>query len=239
MAEEGVSSLAVVDNARNVVGNISTVDCRLLTKSSSLPLLENTCIHFISVILSTRGMYEGKDSFPVFHVTPLNTLAHTFAKLVATRSHRLWVTEPQSPSSSGPSTPPTIHSTTMGPTSSHRTSISGGSGQTYLTLQPPVSADANHVADASMKTSSIGMAGPSVSASSMPGARMSGHLIGVVSLTDILILFARTGGMSVADPQELRLRRRRSSSGSVRRSVDFGGRPPRPSSEFSRHDSNN
>lgn len=61
---------------------------QLLTRSSSLPLLQNTCTHFISVILSTRGLMEGKDSFPVFHVNPGSTLAHTVAKIVATRSHR-------------------------------------------------------------------------------------------------------------------------------------------------------
>ena len=43
-----------------LIGNISNVDVKLLTKSSSLPLLRNTCIHFISVILSTRGLW----SFP-------------------------------------------------------------------------------------------------------------------------------------------------------------------------------
>lgn len=107
MNNEGVSSLAVVDNQWNVVGNISVVDVKvsaiiatsdykvlmngniqLLTKSTSLPLLHNTCIHFISVILSTRGITEGQDSFPVFHINPQSTLAHTVAKLVATRSHR-------------------------------------------------------------------------------------------------------------------------------------------------------
>lgn len=61
---------------------------QLLTKSSSAPLLENTCIHFISVILSTRGMIDGKDSYPVFHINPQSTLAHTVAKLVATTAHR-------------------------------------------------------------------------------------------------------------------------------------------------------
>jgi hypothetical protein len=109
MDTEGVSSLVVVDNHLNVIGNISTTDVKvhikhnspsirwgnrqltfvkLLTRSSSLPLLQNTCTHFISVILSTRGLIEGKDSFPVFHVNPTSTLAHTVAKLVATRSHR-------------------------------------------------------------------------------------------------------------------------------------------------------
>ena len=88
MDSEGISSLAVVDNAMNVIGNISTVDVKLLTKTSSLPLLRSSCIHFISIILSTRGMNEGKDSFPVFYVNPLSTLAHTIAKLMATNSHR-------------------------------------------------------------------------------------------------------------------------------------------------------
>lgn len=107
MNSEGLTSLAVIDNQWNVVGNISTVDVKvispnsnsltyysdlylkLLTKSSSArSLLENTCVHFISVILSTRGMIDGKDSFPVFHVSPWSTLAHTVAKLVATNAHR-------------------------------------------------------------------------------------------------------------------------------------------------------
>lgn len=221
--------MAVVDNALNVVGNISTVDVKLLTKSSALPLLRNTCIHFISVILSTRGMFEGKDTFPVFHVTPLNTLAHTVAKLVATKSHRMWVTEPMSPMSSGPPTP-SLQTATMVPMSSHNSSISAGSGQHHLS--PPLAQSVDqHVADPSPKTPFVSPSGPSISASSLPGARLSGHLVGVVSLTDILICFAKAGGMEVADPIELRTRRRRSSSSSVRRSIDLGVRP-RPSFEL-------
>ena len=88
MNNEGVSSVAVVDNQNNVIGNISNVDVKLLTKSSSAPLLENTCTHFVTVILSTRGMDDGKDSFPVYYVSPHSTLAHTVAKLVATTAHR-------------------------------------------------------------------------------------------------------------------------------------------------------
>lgn len=64
MSNEGLTSLAVVDNAFNVVGNISTADVKLLTTTSSLPLLKSSCIHFISVILSERGIGDGQDSFP-------------------------------------------------------------------------------------------------------------------------------------------------------------------------------
>ncbi|KAI5300129.1 cell separation during budding, partial [Ascosphaera atra] len=102
---EGLSSVAVVDNQMNVLGNISIVDVKLLTKSSSAPLLENSCAHFISIILSTRGLIDGQDSYPVFHVNAQSTLAHTIAKLAATKSHRMWVTDPASPAASAPSTP--------------------------------------------------------------------------------------------------------------------------------------
>ncbi len=227
--------MAVLDNSSSVVGNISVADVKLLTKSSSLPLLRNTCIHFISVILSTRGMYEGKDSFPVFHVTPMNTLAHSVAKLVATKSHRLWVTEPMSPSSSGPPTP-SLNSATLAPVSSHSSSISAGSGQHHIVPPQMTSADPGGVADASPKAPFVSPSGPSVSASSMPGLWVSGRLVGVVSLTDILILFAKAGGLHVADPTEIRMRRRRSSSSSIRQSVDLGLRP-RPSAELTRKSS--
>jgi CBS domain-containing protein len=231
MLNEGVSSLPVLDNGHNVVGNISTVDVKLLTKSSSLPLLRNTCIHFISVILSTRGMNEGKDSFPVFHVTPMSTLAHTVAKLVATKSHRMWMTEPASPLSSGPPTP-SIHPATLVPTSSHSSSVSATSGQSHLVPPAALSADPHRVSEGSPHTPFITPTGPSVSASSLPGANISGRLVGVVSLTDVLILFAKASGLSVMDPSDIRKGRRRSSSSSVHRpSVDLS----RPSLEHMRN----
>ena len=225
--------MPVVDNGHNVIGNISTVDVKLLTKSSSLPLLRNTCIHFISVILSTRGMYEGKDSFPVFYVTPMSTLAHTVAKLVATKSHRMWITDPVSPLSSGPPTP-SSHPATLVPMSSHSSSLSAGSGQSHLVPPLFTSGDAHRFSEASPNAPSITPAGPSVSASSLPGARISGRLVGVVSLTDVLILFAKASGLSVMDPIDIRKGRRRSSSSSVHRpSIDMS----RASTEITRNGS--
>ncbi|RMZ85888.1 hypothetical protein DV737_g350, partial [Chaetothyriales sp. CBS 132003] len=221
---QGVSSLPVLDNASHVVGNISVADVKLLTKSSSLPLLRNSCIHFISVILTARGIDEGKDSVPVFHVTPMNTLAHTVAKLVATKSHRLWVTEPISPSSSGPPTPSVSSATLISPPPLG-SSLSAGSGQHHIVPPPIIVADAASVADTLAKSPFAAAAAPSLSASALPGQRISGKLVGVVSLTDILILFARARGLHAADPSEVRMRRRRSSSSSLRRSVDLGPRP--------------
>ncbi|KAH8422783.1 cell separation during budding [Aspergillus melleus] len=220
MNDEGISSIAVVDNQFNVVGNISTTDVKLLTRSSSLPLLHNTCAHFISVILSTRGLIDGQDSFPVFHVNPGSTLAHTVAKVVATRSHRLWVTDPLSPSSSGPPTPsqssghiplpPSVQQPPPSPPAASAAPLPPALGQTQPHSTVP------HTPTAAM--------GPSIPVSSLPGARLSGRLVGVVSLTDILNLHARASGLSPADPAESRSRRRRSSSSSlsVRRSGEIG-----------------
>lgn len=187
MNQEGLSSVAVVDNALNVVGNISTADVKLLTNATSLPLLQNSCRHFISVILTEKGVEKGKDSFPVFYVTPYSTLAHTVAKLVATRSHRMWIVESASPSPSAPGTP-SLGPTVFVPTpSSSQTSLTGGNFPSV----PP--------------------------ASTLPG---SGRLIGVVTLTDVLNLFARSTGLNPTDPSEQRARRRRSSSSSVRPSIE-------------------
>lgn len=58
--------------------------------------------------------------------------------------------------------------------------------------------------------------------SSVTGGSLGGRLSGVVSLTDILNLFARNAGLSPVDPNETRRQRRRSSSTSMRASIDGG-----------------
>jgi CBS domain-containing protein len=188
MSDEGLTSVAVVDNALNVVGNISTADVKHLTHTSSLPLLKSSCLHFTSVILSERGVENGKDSFPVFHVNPYSTLAHTTAKLVATKAHRMWVVEAASPSPSAPATPAATPAVLLPP---------NGSSPASPALMPSF---------------------PAVSGTT----GISGRLTGVITLTDILNLFARQSGLHPSDPNDQRQRRRRSSSSSLRASVDFG-----------------
>ncbi len=203
MNSEGLSSLAVIDNAQNVIGNISVVDVRHLTKTSSLPLLHSSCIHFISVILTERGTENGKDSFPVFYVNPYSTLAHTVAKLVATTSQRMWIVEGENPSQGNTPSIPQISNPSVFTAPSPPVAVGGAS--------PP-----------------INPAFPSISAAAFPGARISGKLTGVVSLTDVLNLFARQSGMVTQDPSEERQYRRRSvsvsstNSRSARASMDGG-----------------
>lgn len=177
MHSEGITSLPVLDNHKNVIGNISHVDIKLLTNTSALPLLDSSCIHFITVILSERGMNDGQDSYPVFHVNPTSTLAHTVAKLVATRSHRMWMVDAPSPSSSIPASPHLGPSVTAPPPVLSQLSTPTA-GPPYTPAQPNVS----------------------VSASTLPGATLGGHLNGVVSLTDVLNLFARVSGLNPLDP---------------------------------------
>jgi CBS domain-containing protein len=216
MHNESITSLPVLDNQANVIGNISHVDTRLLTSTASLPLLRSTCIHFIAVILSERGVDDGKDPYPVFHVNPFSTLAHTVAKLVATRSHRMWIVDEPSPSSSGPPTPALTPATLAPPPGP----LSGGHSSTVptpiVTPHTPQNPGNSTLTSAAMPT-------------------MSGRLTGVVSLTDILNLFARASGLNPHDPNETRRHRRRSSSASFRRSMDsdvsLAGRSTRSESE--------
>ncbi|KAG6020788.1 hypothetical protein E4U19_006156 [Claviceps sp. Clav32 group G5] len=188
MNDEGLTSIAVVDSGQNVVGNISTKDVRHLTTTSSAPLLSDSCMHFLSVILNERGVEKGRDAFPIFYVTPVSTLAHVVGKLTATRSHRMWIVEPLSPSPSIPATPV--------------------------------------IGSQALST------GSSAPAAALPGACLSGKLSGVISLTDVLNIFARFAGLHPANPGELRARRRRSSSSSIRPSLDSS----RPSINFRRQD---
>ena len=122
----------------------------------------------------------------VFHVNPNSTLSQTVQKLIATRSHRMWVVESASPSPSAPATPSSSHAMLVHPSGSTPASPSFSS----------------------------------VPAAALPGANISGRLTGVISLTDILNLFARQSGLNPLSPNDQRSRRRRSSSSSLRPSID-------------------
>lgn len=154
---------------------------------------------------------------------------------------RLWVTDPLSPSSSGPPTP--SHSSAHIPLASPGPSAAGANPAASpppSPLSPPTTSTqpSNHAAPhhptppqpfanngpfSHQTTGVTPTLVPSIPASSLPGARLSGRLVGVVSLTDILNLHARASGLSPADPAESRRRRRSSSSSmSVRRSSEVG-----------------
>lgn len=186
MHMERISSIAVVDNQYNLLGNISVADVKHVTRTSQYPLLHKTCRHFISVILNSRGLETGKDSFPVFHVYPTSSLGRTLAKLVATKSHRLWIVQP----------PENILSAqTTGNSMNASQSMSSDSQQpTSPQLSPTVS--------------NTGSSNPPTSPNLFEKEYRSGKLIGVVSLTDIISLFVRmTTDYKEVDPQTARRQR--------------------------------
>ncbi|EPX74335.1 inducer-sexual development Sds23/Moc1 [Schizosaccharomyces octosporus yFS286] len=113
MNQTGIGSLAVVDSQFRLLGNISLVDVKYVTRSSSVYLLNKSCAHFLSVIKSEQGIRAGKDSAPAFNIYESSTFAFTLAKLVATQCHRLWLVQ-------SPSCPPSPKN------NSHFTSSSGG-----------------------------------------------------------------------------------------------------------------
>ncbi|AET38591.1 uncharacterized protein Ecym_3079 [Eremothecium cymbalariae DBVPG len=170
MHSERISSIAVIDQQGMLLGNISVTDVKHVTRTSQYPLLNNTCRHFISVILNTRGLEMGKDSFPIFHVYPTTSLARTVAKLVATKAHRLWIVQPaEQLNIQIPSVVPTTENVDYSPRANSPTP--------------------------GLPTACSGLAsGPSTTSPQIGNFEKdysAGKLIGVVSLTDILGLLAR------------------------------------------------
>lgn len=190
-----MSSLAVVDRNYHLLGNISVTDVRLVSTSSKSELLYKSCLHFISIILNSRGLENGKDSFPIFHVTSHTSLGRAIAKLVATKSHRLWIVKPDSNSNSNstPTTPDSphthVHNNLHQKNISHLNSLSHSHSHTHTHPH------SHH--------------NPSLE----DDVRATGKLVGVLSLTDILSLFAKTLGKAHVEPNIARKQRRRSSSG--------------------------
>lgn len=103
MHERAVSSVAVVDNSFNLLGNISVIDVGLVTRAWQAGLLHEPCKQFLTVILDHRSLQEGgNESVPVFFVDKTTKLAKVVAMMVSTGAHRLWICEPSSdPAHSG------------------------------------------------------------------------------------------------------------------------------------------
>ncbi|KAK8007362.1 hypothetical protein PG989_001352 [Apiospora arundinis] len=174
------------------------LDCRRATAHEcGEPSAAAEHVHALRLGHPKRARHgAGQGLVPVFYVNPYSTLAHTVAKLVATKSHRMWVVESASPSPSAPATP------LLGP----QVLVPDASGGSRNSVSA-INTQATHF--------------PSVPSTSLSGPNnLSGRLTGVVTLTDILNLFARTSGLNPADPSEQRARRRRSSSSSIRPSLD-------------------
>jgi hypothetical protein len=128
----------------------------------------------------------------------------------------MWVTTPPSPLPSAPATPSLPSSTT--PNSLTFPQISTTTLLQSPT-QPQIATQTTHTmhTPTSMPPQIHTSTSAAVSAASLPGASISGRLSGVVSLTDVLNLFARASGLNPGDPSDRRRRESSSSSGGVSR----------------------
>ncbi|KAI3404332.2 SDS23 [Candida oxycetoniae] len=258
MFNENVSSLAVIDRSKNLIGNISIVDVRNLTSSKNSHLLYKSVLNFISYNLTQKGIEEGQDQFPIFHVNNQSSLGRVIAKLVATQSHRLWVVDtsrkascqssqsspaPNSGLNSGVTIPGVTQPTDASITNkaAAAASVEPSSSSSPMSNNPAVSSTAtltaiattlsssssshhNSIASSSSSSSSVCAVGAGVATTSTVQQETgytggTGKLIGVVTLTDILGLFATIKGRRT-NPQSARNQRRRSSTSTTRSSID-------------------
>ncbi|KAI0331780.1 hypothetical protein GY45DRAFT_1321872 [Cubamyces sp. BRFM 1775] len=104
MSDEGVSSIAVVDDETGgLLSAVSVTDIgKIVVPAQSNQILSTPLQQLVARIKEPDGSTDGVDKFPVYSVSPNNTLFYTMQKLLATNAHRLFVTE-ESPMSSSPS----------------------------------------------------------------------------------------------------------------------------------------
>lgn len=183
MFNDGVSSLAVIDKNKTLVGNISIVDVKNVSSTKNSHLLFKPVTNFISYNLSQKGIEKGQDQFPIFHVNQQTSLGRVVAKLVATQSHRLWIVENRGTSHFG----------------------------------SPVASGAPTTIETALSSEGAAAA---AAATVQPESGRPGKLIGVVTLTDILGLFAQCKSNLKIDPQSARNHRRRSSTSTTRSSIE-------------------
>lgn len=98
MSANFISSVAVVDAVEGqLIGSISMTDIRFVFQHGRYHRLWMSCGQFLTLALSQKGFeHAGNDQFPFFDAHPTSTMAHVLGKIVATKVHRIWVTEPHS-----------------------------------------------------------------------------------------------------------------------------------------------
>ncbi|KAJ1898259.1 cell separation during budding [Kickxella alabastrina] len=178
LEQNHVSSLALVNDAGCILGNLSIADVKYLARDKAL--VNATCMELVQAVRFIQGMHDGKDRAAVFSVRPEATLRYALSKLVATGAHRVWITEPGSVNHSAVNLPLANMEATA-PESAldalparpkgRRASVSSGSSQT-VPIAPP------HYAGAFDDT-----------------------VCGLVSLTDIVRLLIENAPAPAADPE--------------------------------------
>lgn len=96
MSENFISSVAVIEIDGTLIGNISMADIRFVFQHGRYHRLWMTCGNFLSLALNQKGLeHFGNDQFPFFDAHLTSTLSQVMSKIIATRVHRVWVTNPK------------------------------------------------------------------------------------------------------------------------------------------------
>jgi len=93
----GLSSIALTDSKNLLTANLSVADFKYLLQRDQLDALHLTCKLFVQEVRICKDRENDfKTTLPVFVVTKDSTLFHTLGKLIATKTHRLWVVKSSS-----------------------------------------------------------------------------------------------------------------------------------------------
>ncbi|PCH34976.1 hypothetical protein WOLCODRAFT_139671 [Wolfiporia cocos MD-104 SS10] len=106
MSDEGVGSIAVIEEETgNLLSAVSVSDIgKIVVPAQSNQILSTPLHQFVALIKEPDGSTDGADKYPVYSVSPTSSLYYTMQKLLATDSHRVFVTDDAGLSS--PSFPP-------------------------------------------------------------------------------------------------------------------------------------
>lgn len=92
MAYLSLTALPIVDEEGKLIGNISMTDIRFVFQNRGYSKLSMKCSHFLTMALNQKGLeHDGRDSFPVYDVYESSSLGYTIQKILATRTHHMWV----------------------------------------------------------------------------------------------------------------------------------------------------
>eukprot|EP00123_Amoebidium_parasiticum_P012139 comp21149_c0_seq1/m.28618 comp21149_c0_seq1/g.28618 ORF comp21149_c0_seq1/g.28618 comp21149_c0_seq1/m.28618 type:complete len:316 (-) comp21149_c0_seq1:646-1593(-) len=92
MHKKGVSSVAMLNSDKQLIGSISLSDIKYIFHSLEFEWLWRSAHDFMSAVRIDQAFeHEGKDAAPVFGVRATATLSFAMRKMRATKAHRVWI----------------------------------------------------------------------------------------------------------------------------------------------------
>ncbi|TPX51707.1 hypothetical protein SeLEV6574_g00110 [Synchytrium endobioticum] len=93
MAKQQVSSLGIVDKRGVLLSNLSLGDMKWVIQARTPQFLYDSVMQFRTQVDRLSGIDDGLDVIPVFDITECATLGYAMSKVMATKTHRVWVVD--------------------------------------------------------------------------------------------------------------------------------------------------